>query len=92
MNKARHSVLMLSSPDQGQIFAFVLKLITNVYGKADEVCAYLMEITKAAPKKALIIDASGGNFWWSTQSEAFACIVGHAVKNKVVSSHSRLKV
>lgn len=81
MNKAHDSVLMSSSPDQGQIFASVLKLITNVYGKADEVCAYLMEITKAAQKKALIIDASGGNFRWSTQSEAFACIVGHAVKN-----------
>ena len=53
MNKAHDSVLMSSSPDPGQIFASVVKLTTNVFGKSNEVCAYLMGITKSAPKKLL---------------------------------------
>ena len=86
MNKAHDSVSRVearsSSPDPGQSFSSVLKLITNAFGKSDEVCAYLMGITQSAQKEEVfIIEDSEGNFQWATQSEAFTCIVGRATKS-----------
>ena len=65
-----------------QRFSSIQKLITNVFGKSDEVCAFLMGITNSPEKEneenINVIEFSKGNFQWAPTTEAFSCIVGHA--------------